>query len=340
MNWTQLDWAALDRLREGFLTGTAARGPYWQSLSDLANYDITYAQRIGWKWDAVLDELLARGWAPRTKTLLDWGCGSGVASRRVLRAFGPENFTTLRVWDHSPLACDYTVDSATRAFPALAVERFAPGQPVGLLVLSHVLNELPPDARAELLAIARHAEAVLWVEPGTHAVSRDLIALREELRAEFRVVAPCTHQAACGLLTTDNTRHWCHAHAAPPRGIQADSNWVKFGQRAGIDLRSLPYSFLVLERHATPPAEATPPPSPAVDGARLIDDPRYFKGYARLLSCDATGVRELMLQKRDDPALFKKLDRDPGLPLYRWERDGDRIIQATPLYPQSPAPDA
>ena len=27
-----------------------------------------------------------------------------------------------------------------------------------------------------------------------------------------------------------------------------DSNWVKFGQRAGIDLRSLPYCFLALDR--------------------------------------------------------------------------------------------
>ena len=54
MNWTALDWKTLDRLREGFLSGSAAKGPYWKSRDDLAHYDATYAERIGWKWDAVL----------------------------------------------------------------------------------------------------------------------------------------------------------------------------------------------------------------------------------------------------------------------------------------------
>src|ERR1035438_7840636 len=34
----------------------------------------------------------------------------------------------------------------------------------------------------------------------------------------------------------------------PPPAIFADSSWVKFGKRAGIDLRSLPYSFIALDR--------------------------------------------------------------------------------------------
>ena len=63
MNWTALDWKTLDRLREGFLSGSAAKGPYWKSRDDLAHYDATYAERIGWKWDAVLAELRARGGA-------------------------------------------------------------------------------------------------------------------------------------------------------------------------------------------------------------------------------------------------------------------------------------
>jgi hypothetical protein len=63
MNWTELDWPALDRLRDGFLHGGAAQGPYWQSESALASYDLTYGERIGWKWDHVLTELRLRHWA-------------------------------------------------------------------------------------------------------------------------------------------------------------------------------------------------------------------------------------------------------------------------------------
>src|SRR3954462_14249789 len=107
MTWAELDWHTLDRLRDRFLQGSIT-APYWETQDDLANYDLTFAERIGWKWDHVLRELRLRGWNPgRHRHVFDWGCGSGVASRRVISFFGAENFESLTVWDHSPLACDY-----------------------------------------------------------------------------------------------------------------------------------------------------------------------------------------------------------------------------------------
>ena len=101
MNLESLDWEVLDRLRATFLSDARTEGPYWHTLTDLECYDLTYAERIGWKWDAVLDELRLRGWtAPAGATVLDWGCGSGVAGRRVVRfldggaesGFGEQDF--------------------------------------------------------------------------------------------------------------------------------------------------------------------------------------------------------------------------------------------------------
>ena len=88
MTWTELDWESLDRHRERFLGGKPSDGPYWVSDSDLAGYDLTFGERIGWKWDAVLDELTMRGWSPGRGAVLDWGCGSGIAGRRVVGRFG------------------------------------------------------------------------------------------------------------------------------------------------------------------------------------------------------------------------------------------------------------
>jgi len=316
VNCETLDWAVLDRLRAGFLGGAAAQGPYWQSPADLANYDATYAERIGWKWNAVLNELTRRDWLPRTRTILDWGCGSGVAGRRVLSAFGPENFDALHAWDHSPLARDFAIERARAEFPSLSVSAFADtGQPIGLLVVSHVLNELPPEGLAQLLSLVARADAVLWVEPGNHVVSRQLIGIRETLTSAFHIVAPCPHQGACGLLAAGNERHWCHFFAEPPSGVQNDSNWVRFGHRAGVDLRSQAYSFLVLQKK---PA-ATPPLSS--DAARILGRAEHFKGFARILSCEAAGVSSLELQKRADADLFKALKKDSSYPLYRWTRD-------------------
>lgn len=337
MKWTELDWPALDRLRERFLSGTSSEGPYWQSESELASYDLTYGERIGWKWDAVLRELRMRGWhlpPPGTGeklSVIDWGCGSGIAGRRVISFFGPEKFSELGVWDHSPLAAAFAADAASREFPGLAVVQLTHAflrsdAPIGLLVISHVLNELPPAALTEIRELMNRATAVLWVEAGTHAVSRQLSAIRDAAREQFHVVAPCTHQCDCPMLVPGNERDWCHHFAAPPGEIFANPDWVKFGQRAGIDLRSLPYSFMALERkHIGHMA------SVSGELSRVIGRPEHFKPYARVLNCDATGLTELTVPKRTLPALFKQLDRTKAPLVYRWRHDGKQVLEGEPL---------
>lgn len=328
MDLNSLDWEVLDRLRETFLTNARTAGPYWHTITDLEAYDLTYAERIGWKWDAVLRELKLRGWtAPANATVFDWGCGSGVAGRRVVEFLGAENVARLVVHDHSPLAIEFAEHRARRGFPQLAVERasyrFLQEGAIDVLVVSHVLNELDDIGRAELTGLLARAQTVLWVEPGTHEVGRALVGRREQARAAgFNVVAPCPHDSACGLLAPERERDWCHFFASPPPEIFANSEWVKFGQRAGIDLRSLPYSFLVLDRRtSSSPAEAS----------RILGEPRVYKGYAKIFNCSARGVEELMLQQRADKELFKSLKRASGPLVYRWTRDGDRINAAERL---------
>jgi len=354
VSWDTLDWAALKRLRDTFLAAEPTGGNYWTSRSDLENYDFTFAQRIAWKWDAVLRELKLRGWTPPPGgRLLDWGCGSGIAGRRVVEFFGPEHFTALHVFDRSPLAVEFAVGRAQETFPSLRTEPFPdtparhhdgperrppvrrdPSLPnpagsetgapsVGTLVISHVLNELTDAGGQALRDAIDRADAVLWVEPGTYADSRALIEVRERLREKFLLIAPCTHQAGCGLLVPENERHWCHHFASPPAGIMADSNWVRFAQRAGIDLRSLPYSFLALERKGL----RDPVPGLLPDGfSRIIGEPRFYKGFAKIFSCQADAVRDLTLQKRDAPELFKALkDKEEATPFQQWTVVGGRI---------------
>jgi hypothetical protein len=343
MTWEDLDWAALARLRGKFLGGPAG-GAYWETRDDLASYDFTYGERIGWKWDQVLRELQLRGWRPRARDVFDWGCGSGVAARRVISFFGVEAFKTLTVWDHSSLACDFAEDSARRAFPSLNVAQATPGllaaeSPVGLLILSHVLNELSAETLVGVRDLIARSEAVLWVEPGTHDVSRQLGRIRDELRSKFHIVAPCTHELGCPMFDEGNERHWCHFFAPPPSEIFADSHWVKFGQRAGIDLRSLPYCFVAADRVNNAKASESNVPASTESAAppgdtslsRVIGRVEHFKPYARLYNCDASGLTELELPKRADPALFKQLERTKAPLVYRWRRDDKRILAGEPL---------
>ena len=332
----RLDWSALDRLRATFLArDAAASGPYWQTREALAAYDVTYAERIGWKWDALLRELSLRRWTPPAgSVLLDFGCGSGVAGRRVLSAFGPGHFTALALHDHAPEAVEFAAARAREVFPSLTV--FS-GPTLDLaefdakkatLVISHVLNELAPEARAALLAFAARAACVIWLEPGTHADGRALAAVRDQLRPGHRIIAPCTHRENCPLFTETAARDWCHFFAEPPPGVQNSPDWVRFAQRAGVDLRGQAYSCLVLEADATLPATAPFAP----DDARILGRPEVFKPYARMLACDAAGLHFLELSKRVDPVLVKRLAKDPPLPLYALAHDGKRLRSASPLF--------
>lgn len=323
LNWEALDWSILDRLRQAFLHGEAATGPYWRDSNDLAHYDFTYAERIGWKWDHVLYLLQTRGWTPPKGPLLDWGCGSGVAHRRVMSAW-PDCTTTLQLYDHSLLAENYSRSRAEATHPDLPASSWDRRIAPAILVISHVLNELSEDDRTELREALAAATTVIWVEPGTSVVASDLVHWREQLREDFSLVYPCPHQRACGLLNT--TQDWCHHFAPPPGEVGADANWVKFGQRAGIDLRSLPYSALVLDRR---PVTTAAPQYPATLG-RIIGRPRVAKPYARFLGCDTTGVSMRELPKKTAPPLVKKLDRPSSPRLLDWIDQDGKLTTATP----------
>lgn len=322
MNWNAIDWKALDRLRMTFLSGTAGTTDYWQSESDLASYDATFAQRVGWKWDYVLAELSRRGWAPAAGELLDWGCGSGIASRAFLDHFGRTSISKLHLWDRSSLAMQFAAKRAHEKYPGVEIA-VGLGAPRATLLISHALTELTTEQTETLADFAAGATSVIWIEPGTYEASRALIAIRERLRDQFRVVAPCTHQEPCGMLAPENKRHWCHHFASPPQAVFTDGNWARFANMMGIDLRDLPLSFLALDQR--------PVPSLPQGVARVIGHPRIYKAHALLLGCDTSGVRERKLTQRALPGEFRGWKKGRGEVLQIWRSDDDEIIESKAL---------
>jgi ribosomal protein RSM22 (predicted rRNA methylase) len=327
MSGDAIDWKALERLRTAFLAGRAGVADYWHSESDLAGYDATFAQRIGWKWDYVLGEITRRGWSPPPGELLDWGCGSGIASRAFLDHFGPNSISKLHLFDRSSLAMEFAAERAREKYPGLEATVGTAGletdDSIVTLLISHVLTELTPEQTEALARFATRATSVIWVEPGTYEVSHMVIAIREQLRERFNVVAPCTHQERCGVLAPENQRHWCHHFASPPPAVFTDGNWARFANMLGIELRDLPLSFLVLDQRSAPPL-----PSSA---ARVIGHPRIYKAHALLLGCDASGVRERKLTQRALPEEFRRWKKGKGDVLQIWRCDGDEISETRAL---------
>ncbi len=340
-HWTESEVRLLSGLRAGFLDGSAGRSDYWRDREAVALYDRTFGARIGWKWEAVLAELERRGWGTGAQTVVDLGCGSGVGTRTVL-GWGAKGGGVVRegrggrsveLMDRSPVACAYSAERLREMAGAPARVRCAGSLAdvavEGALVLvSHVLTELSEADLAAWVATVRRAQTLIWVDAGTREVSRRLVdGVREPLRsAGWRVVAPCTHSEVCPLRGVAMERHWCHHFARVPAEVHQDAAWRELSLSLGIDLRVLPYSFLVMEAPDAPPGAPLP-----AGAARVIGQPREFKGYLRVLSCAEGQSGDWMLQKRDAPEAFRRLVRGRGPSLYRWEISGDRILRADPV---------
>jgi ribosomal protein RSM22 (predicted rRNA methylase) len=329
MELTSADWERLRELRDDFLeAGSRERAvllrDYWASRRDLELYDCTFGARIGWKWCAVLGEIRLRGLEPPPGTLLDWGCGTGIASRAYASAFGAARITRLALRDRSEAAESFARERVQADHPAIEVEdeRASRAKEIGadVLLVSHVLAELDERGENELLAIARASRWVVWVEPGTHAVSRRLSALRDRLRDAFEPLAPCTHDAACGMLAAGREKDWCHHFARAPQEAHRSRHWSMFARELGVDLRALPYSFLVLARRgerARADRNGT---------SRILGRPRIEKARARIDACDREGVHAWTLLEREDKALFKMLGDSAGeCLLFDWRIEGERI---------------
>ena len=83
-HWPASDLAILRRLRGRFLAADPIAGDYWESAKDLALYDATFGERIGWKWDAVLRELTAAEQQALQQSEADFSEARRSAARRLV----------------------------------------------------------------------------------------------------------------------------------------------------------------------------------------------------------------------------------------------------------------
>lgn len=323
------DLERLASLREGFLAlerrkKPVQEGEYWSDARDLELYDSTFGRRIGWKWEAVLADLVRGDRLARAEVVLDWGCGSGVAVRSWLAAGGARTARRVHLWDHSVRAREYAAARVREAFPDLEVSPELPSTSPDLVLLSHVLAELGPDEEERLIERVRGAGAALWVEPGNRSVSGRLGAVRARLIDVHEVLAPCPHQGACGALAGGRGTSWCHFFARPDGEVFTEGRWNEFGRELGIDLRALPYTFLALRRRGEGPTEDRP-------AHRLLGRPRLTRGRAQLDVCDESGVRVLDFLQRTDRTLFRELgDSSDTLRDFDADIEGTRITALRP----------
>jgi ribosomal protein RSM22 (predicted rRNA methylase) len=154
------------------------------------------------------------------------------------------------------------------------LRHWTPDRHVDLITIAYVLNELTQETRHRLIATAAEtAKTVVIVEPGTPRGFHRILDVRRQLIAHgLTIAAPCPHQHACPLTTTD----WCHFAVRLPRTEL--HRLTKNGTRNYEDEK---FSYLVATRAPVRPA-----------GARILTRPIRPKGQVVLDLCVSAGTRQ------------------------------------------------
>ena len=322
-------FAQLRALRETFIakqsTGTL---DYWSNTEILEAYDATLARRILWKWQSALSEAVNSGFAnqtfhsiaqdlnpasqqmpPNISEWVDWGCGTGVATEALLECCLEHNFSLpikIILYDRSLRAANFAAQKLQKIYTEvqfLATSSTPDINKKGVL-MSHVLSELPLARYPEFIGKMSGAAALLCVEAGTHEASHRLLQLRTLLHKEFHIWAPCPHQNSCGLLSFGLEKEWCHQYASVPNEIFQSSQWNTIAKELEIDLRSLPYSMLLMSRGKI---------ENFTDENlyhRILGRPRHTKSQTQLWVCSKTEVCSKILPIRNHKKFIKSLQKN------------------------------
>jgi hypothetical protein len=157
-----------------------------------------------------------------------------------------------------------------------------------VFVSSYFLNEteIPTETLVSnfIETCDRHLEdegLVIIVEPALRLQSRKLLRFRERLiehsrvrsgEVPLKVLLPCLGHQACGALSKEDD--WCHEEVAwwrPPYLRELDA-------LAGLDRKSLPFSYLVLQKTRNPIERSLPALSGAPDRRFRLVSPSHHLG--------------------------------------------------------------
>jgi len=241
----------------------------------------------------VLGELrsLRPDWAPAS--LLDLGAGPGTAAWAAATVFPALERAVLveREPEMAALGARLAAGApdALLAEAAWVVEDVADLPVAGgrapasdLVLAAYVLGEL--GAARERSALERWWAMTLGelvvIEPGTPAGFERLRAARRAL-VEWgaHVTAPCPHDERCPMTAPD----WCHFAVRLSRSaLHRD---VK-GARLGYEDEK--YAYLAVSASRRPAAVS-----------RLVRSPRPHKGHVRVWLCEADGLNERVISRRD-----------------------------------------
>jgi ribosomal protein RSM22 (predicted rRNA methylase) len=218
-------------------------------------------------------------WRPRS--LLDVGAGPGVATWAALEQWPSLEALTLVEVEREMLSAGRELLPEGRW---IAGDAASARGPADLVLVSYVLGELDDTETTAARLWAESADTIVFVEPGTPAGYRRILAVRAAvIERGGHTVAPCPHDLACPLPVDD----WCHFAARLPR-----SRLHRRAKAAELGWEDEKLSYAVLSREPVAPAEA-----------RIIRPTQVRSGHVLLVTSERDGaVRERTVSRKQGEA--------------------------------------
>jgi len=277
--------AGVRELSRGLTGGRALAGQRYLARGDLLGAYLLYFWPVSF---AQTSWALRQANAAPAERALDLGSGPAPGAFALLDA----GWKSVTAADRSREALETARRLAARSGQSLETKVWeegsaVPAGPWNLILAGHLLNEIGSgeSGRVERRAALMNRLAselapggrILVIEPASHGPNADALALRDRLLGEgWSVSGPCFFQGACPALAAGaachDVLHWKVPHLV-----------AQTARRAGIDKRSLPFTWLSFQ----PDASASPVLANVV---RVVSEPLLNKaGRRRVVVCGAEG---------------------------------------------------
>ena len=285
----------MQRLMAAYRSGETPATPVLATRADAAAYAAYRMPATAAAAALALQQtrLSLPAWTPAT--LLDFGAGTGSMAWAAAIQLPSVTAMTLLEQSAEAMRLGRSILAATdlqvlrsATWRAWRLSDDAPpdrsaGLSADLATAGYLLGELTEAQQAALVARAvMAAPVVVFVEPGTPAGHRRILAARGQLLAAgYLLAAPCPHELRCPLHAAGD---WCHFGARLPRsGLHRQ---VK-GSELGYEDEKFSYVA------AVQPDLIGQPDRPA---GRIVRRPQQRKGLVTLELCEKTGSarRELI----------------------------------------------
>ena len=228
-------------------------------------------------------------------TVLDLGAGTGAASVGILQHFPSVKNLTLIEQDGRALSCAKKLLSLINQdihidFNQQNLSNYANDEPVDLVVLSYVLNELPITEQQKILdkLMGNQSNYILIVMPGTPTCFQQLLILRQQaIEGGYFVAAPCPHQQACPMATTSTD--WCHFKVRLAR-----TRTHRLFKEATLNFEDEKFCYLLLSKKTE-----------SANVARIVKNPLHRSGHSLFDVCDNGELKRVVIGRKHK-SLYKK----------------------------------